>query len=216
MWIYLLRTKDKALVKFKEWKLLVENQMNKCIKTQRTENCLEFCNAEFDNFFKSSGMKRHKTVRHTPQHNGIVEHMNRTLLEKVRCMLIFYGLPFLFWDEVAVMIATYLVNLSTSIALDFKTLEHVWSSKVPNYRIFGCVTYSHKSKGKLEPRSIKCVFFGYPLGTKGYRLWVRNGQGFRVIISKDVIFDESNMPCKLKEPKTKKVSESKETIGNHR
>ena len=36
--------------KFKMWKLLVENQTDKRVKTLRTDNGLEFCNEEF-NFF---------------------------------------------------------------------------------------------------------------------------------------------------------------------
>ncbi|KAL2231194.1 UNVERIFIED_CONTAM: Retrovirus-related Pol polyprotein from transposon TNT 1-94 [Sesamum indicum] len=42
---------------------------------------------------------------------------------------------------------------------------------------------------------MKCVFIGYPDGVKGYRLWVRNQPGFKVIISRNVTFNENEMPC---------------------
>ena len=62
--------------------------------------------------------------------------------------------------------------------------------------MFGCAAYAYKSEGKLKPMSLKCVFLGYPLGVKGYRVWLRDQKEFKVIISRDVIFDESKMPCK--------------------
>ena len=58
----------------------------------RIDNGLEFCNHEFDKFCEENGILRHKIVRHTPQKNGVVERMNRTLLNKVRCMLVSAGL----------------------------------------------------------------------------------------------------------------------------
>lgn len=43
------------------------------------------------------------------------------------------------------------------------------------------------------------IRLSYPQGAKGYRLWVKEWHGFRVIISRDVIFNESKMPWKQKE-----------------
>ena len=71
------------------------------------------------------------------------------------------------------MTATYLINRSPSTALEFKTPEEKWKGKPPNLshlRVFGCSAYAHQSEGKLEPRALKCIFLGYPQGTKGYRL----------------------------------------------
>ena len=62
----------------------------------RTDNGLEFCNEEFEMFCKNQGILRHKTVRNAPQQNGLVERMNRTLLNRVRCMLYSSGLSKLF------------------------------------------------------------------------------------------------------------------------
>ncbi|KAD4178745.1 hypothetical protein E3N88_27336 [Mikania micrantha] len=87
VWVYLLRSKDEAFDKFKEWKVMVENQSEKRVKRLRTDNGLEFCNRVFDLFCKEHGIGRHLTVVGTPQQNGLVERMNRTLLNKVRCML---------------------------------------------------------------------------------------------------------------------------------
>lgn len=60
---------------------MIEKQTGKQVKRLRTDNGLEFCNDEFNEFCKNKGIARHRTVRMTPQQNGVAERMNRTLLE---------------------------------------------------------------------------------------------------------------------------------------
>ncbi|KAK4382157.1 Retrovirus-related Pol polyprotein from transposon TNT 1-94 [Sesamum angolense] len=79
-----------------------------------------------------------------------------------------------------------------------KLPECVWTGKnvdLSYLRIFGCSAFVFQNSDKLEPRALKCVFIGYPEGIKGYRLWLRCQPGFKVVISKDVTFNESEMPC---------------------
>ncbi|GKF27618.1 retrovirus-related pol polyprotein from transposon TNT 1-94, partial [Tanacetum coccineum] len=119
--------------------------------------------------------------------------MNRMLLKKVRCLLIQSGLPDSFWAE-ATVTAAYLINRSPSTTLEKKTPMDLWSGHPANYemlRIFGCVAYSHVNQGKLKPRAIKCIFLGYPDGVKGYRLWRLDDVKPKIIISRDVVFNES-------------------------
>ncbi|GJT58282.1 retrovirus-related pol polyprotein from transposon TNT 1-94 [Tanacetum coccineum] len=195
VWVHFLRHKNEAFSKFKEWKQLVENQTGRKLKKLRTDNGLEFCNQEFNNLCKESGIARHLTVAGTPQQNGLAERMNRTLLNKVRCLLIQSGLPVSLWSE-ATVTAAYLINRSPSTTLEKKTPMDLWSRHPANYemlRIFGCVAYSHVNQGKLKPRAIKCIFLGYPDGVKGYRLWRLDDVKPKIIISRDVVFNESLM-----------------------
>ncbi|KAL2462237.1 Integrase catalytic domain-containing protein [Abeliophyllum distichum] len=107
------------------------------------------------------------------------------------------GLPKVLWGE-AVMTASYIVNRTPLIVLDGKIPEQMWSRESPNYsllRTFGCAAYSHQSVGKLEARAQKCVFLSYPDGVKGYRLWEKEEKEFKIITSRDVTFNEYNMPC---------------------
>ena len=44
VWVYLLKHKDKALDRFKSWKILVKNQTDKRVKRLRLDNGLEYYN----------------------------------------------------------------------------------------------------------------------------------------------------------------------------
>ena len=78
-------------------------------------------------------------------------------------------------------------------------------------RIFGCPTYAHVDNGKLEPRSIKCVFIGFNSDVKGYKLWCQETR--KVVISRDVVFDETSM---LRDPPYRHAFEvEKQNSGTH-
>ncbi|KAH9684870.1 Integrase catalytic domain-containing protein [Citrus sinensis] len=87
----------------------------------------------------------------------------------------------------------YLVNLSPSTALDFKTPFEKWHGKPAYYgslKVFGCPAYANVSQGKLAPRALKRKFIGYPEGVKGFKLWCTDLNPPKCIISRDVIFNE--------------------------
>ncbi|KAH9743695.1 hypothetical protein KPL70_003390 [Citrus sinensis] len=214
VWVYVLKHKSEAFEKFKDWLTLIENQTERRVKRLKTDNGLEYCCNDFEQFCIKKGIARHKTVRHTPQQNGLAERMNRTLVEKVRCMLFNANLSKHFWVE-AVTTAAYLVNRSPSVALQFKTPQEVWSGKPPdlsNLRAFGCLAYAHINQGKLEPKAVKGYFIGYPEGVKGYKIWCIDGKPSRTLISQDVVFDEEPMlhqkvETELTTPDTNEVKE---------
>ncbi|KAJ4703754.1 Retrovirus-related Pol polyprotein from transposon TNT 1-94 [Melia azedarach] len=157
-WVFIMKHKSEAFKNFRQWKALVENQTGKKIKRLRTDNGLEFCWSEFDEFCKNEGIARHHTVRDTPQQNGVAERMNQTLLERARCMLSNAELTRRFWAE-AVSTACYLINRGPHTGINLKTPFEVWS--------------------------------GYGDGVKGYRIWSPSEK--RVILSRNVVFDENSM-----------------------
>jgi len=179
VWVFVLKNKSDTFGKFKEWHTLIENQMGTKLKVLRTDNGLEFVSEQFNEFCRLKGIKWHRTVPRTPQQNGLVERMNRTLLERVRCMLLGAGLPKSFWGE-ALTITAYLINRCPSTGIDFKTPMEVWSGKPADYsslKVFGALAYAHIKQDKLEPRALICVFIGFPEGVKGYKLWKLESTG---------------------------------------
>ena len=59
-----------------------------------------------------------------PQHNGVAERMNRTINDRIRCMLSHARLSKGFWGE-AMRIAVDLVNLSPSVPLGYDVPQRV-------------------------------------------------------------------------------------------
>jgi hypothetical protein len=55
-WIYFLRKKSEVFERFKEFKALVENQIEKRIKVMRTDNGGEFCGKDLDQCYKQCGI----------------------------------------------------------------------------------------------------------------------------------------------------------------
>ncbi|RDX93292.1 hypothetical protein CR513_24461, partial [Mucuna pruriens] len=86
LWVYTLKSNDQVLENFKHFQALVERQPGKKVKCIRSDNGDEYC-GPFDVYCKQKGIRHEKTHPKTPQLNGLVERMNRTLIERDRCML---------------------------------------------------------------------------------------------------------------------------------
>ncbi len=98
-----------------------------------------------------------------------------------------------FWAE-AVNTVCYLINRSFFILLNKRIFIEVWSGTSADYlqlKVFGCTVYVYVDNGKLEFRAVKCFFFGYGSGVKGYKLW--NPETGKIFLSRSVIFNESVM-----------------------
>eukprot|EP00253_Pinus_taeda_P031654 PITA_31654 len=99
-WIYFLKIKSKVFDRFKEFKALVQNQIEKKIKVLRTDNGGEFCSKEFEEFCRKCGIAQQKTTPYTPQQNGVAERMNKNVDGRARSMPVVPGYGQEFWAEV--------------------------------------------------------------------------------------------------------------------
>jgi hypothetical protein len=139
------------------------------------------------------------TNPHTPEQNGGAKRENRTLVESVQAMLHSKRLSLWFWRE-AIQTAAYVFNRMGSCTRGNKTPYELWTGTRPvvdHLRIFGSIAYAHVPKSfrkKLDPKSVKTICVGYYAETKAYRLW--DDKHRRIMISRDIIFDEFAMPDK--------------------
>ena len=108
-------------------------------------------------------------------------------------LLLCWLIPKSFWAK-ALSTAVYLRNRSPTKAVEGKTpyeVIHGEKPKVGHLRVFGCTAYSHISKDerrKLDANAQKCIFLGYPINRKGYRLY--DQRNCKVIHNCDVKFNE--------------------------
>ncbi|GJZ54682.1 retrotransposon protein, putative, ty1-copia subclass [Tanacetum coccineum] len=88
----------------------------------------------------------------------------------VRSMMNLTTLPLSFWDY-ALESATRILNMVPTKKVD-KTPYEMWYGKVPNLsylKVWGCeALVKRDTPDKLEQRSVKCIFIGYPKETMGY------------------------------------------------
>jgi transposase InsO family protein len=155
---------------------MVEREKGKSLKCLRIDNKGEYTSNEFENYYSEYGIRYEKTIPSTLQHNGVAKRINRTIVEKVRCMLRMAKLPKSFWAE-AVQTVCYLINRSPSVPLDFDIPERVWTGEDASYahlKVFGCKTFAHVPKEqrlKLDDKAIHCIFVGYGDAEFCYKLW---------------------------------------------
>lgn len=123
--------------------------------------------------------------------------MIRTLTNMIRSLLFHAHVPLVYWVE-ALHTATHLINLLPTSRLNFLTPHEAIFRSALDYshlHVFSCLCYPNVSATaphKLSPRSIPCVFIGYPSSHKGFRcLDLATG---KVIISRHVVFDELSFP----------------------
>ena len=139
VWAYTLKTKDQVLDVFKYFQAKVERETGKKLKCVRSDNGGEYI-GPFDQYCRTQGIRHQMTVKKTPQQNGVAERMNRTMVERMRCMLSHAKLPRSFWAE-AMRTAVDLINLSPSAPLLGDVPQRVWIGKNATYdhlKVFGC------------------------------------------------------------------------------
>ena len=148
----------------------------------------------FKTFCADKGTAHQLTNPYTPEQNGVSERLNRTLIESARSMLIHAKMPLKFRAE-AVNTAVYLHNRSPTSALKDKTPFESWFGKKPNVsnlNVFGSVCFVYTPdhlRKKLDPKGRKAVFVGYPLESKGYKVYEVDAKRFTRC--RDVVFHEN-------------------------
>jgi transposase InsO family protein len=85
-YVYLLKTKDEALICFKIYKAEVQTQLKKKIKRLRSDRGDEYFSNDFDLFCTEHGIIHERTPPYSPQSNGVAERKNRTLSDLVNAM----------------------------------------------------------------------------------------------------------------------------------
>nr|GEX47386.1 retrotransposon protein, putative, Ty1-copia subclass [Tanacetum cinerariifolium] len=92
-YVYLLKHIHEVFETFKVFQKEVENQLGKTIKSLRSNRGGKYMSQEFLDHLNEHKIIAHRTPPYTPQHNGVSERRNKTLLDMVRSMMSQTTLP---------------------------------------------------------------------------------------------------------------------------
>lgn len=120
----------------------------------------------------------------------------------VRSMLNGKGSPNSFWAE-AVNTTVYILNTSVMKAVEGKTPQEAYSGKKPSVshlKVFEseCCMHIRDERTKLALKSRKCIFLGYDMESKLYRIY--DPEARKVLLIQDVLFQEQLQQMEDKRP----------------
>nr|GEV54407.1 putative reverse transcriptase domain-containing protein [Tanacetum cinerariifolium] len=162
-YVYLLKHKHEVFETFKVFQKEVENQPGKTIKSLCSDRG---------------------------------EMRKQTLLDMVRSMISQTTLPKFFWDY-ALETAARILNMVPTKKVE-KTPYKIWHEqalKLSYLKVWGCEAFVKRDTltkpDKLDPRSFKCIFVGYPKETMRYSFYSPSEN--KIFVARNAEFFESKL-----------------------
>ena len=202
-WSFPLKHKSCAASKIVAFFAYARTQFNTTIRSLQADNGTEFLNSTIDALLTRNGTVLRLSCPYTSQQNGKAERAIRTINDTMRTLLFHAHLPENLWAE-SLAAATYLLNRRPCKAVQSLVPYTRLHGRPPSYntlRVFGCLCYPNTASTaahKLKPRSLPCVFLGYPSNHRGYRCF--DPSTGRILTSRHVVFVETVFPFQLAAP----------------
>jgi hypothetical protein len=134
----------------------------------------EYLGKEFIAYLKLKGTTQKLTVHDTPQHNGVAEHCNHTIVEWIHALLHASRLLKTLWGEAACHVV-WLLNCTSTKAVDGKTPYKAAFGKKPDLqqvREWGDKVWVHIEGGnKLGGQVRDGCWLGVDEQSKGFRVY---------------------------------------------
>ncbi|RVW88887.1 Retrovirus-related Pol polyprotein from transposon TNT 1-94 [Vitis vinifera] len=184
-YLFLIHEKSQSLDVFKTFKVEVELQLNKRIKSVRSDRGGEYYGrydgsgeqrpGPFAKYLEECGIVPQYTMPGSPSMNGVAERRNRTLKDMVRSMISHSTLPEKLWGE-ALKTAAYILNRVPTKAAA-KTPYELWTGRKPSlkhFHIWGCPAEARPYKPhekKLDSKTVSSYFIGYAERSRGFKFY---------------------------------------------
>ena len=151
--LYLQKANSDTFDSYQAFEAWLSTQFNTKVKRLHSDHGGEYLSAEFMKYLKSKGTERRVTMHDTPEHNGVAERLNWTLVEQVCAMMHASSMPKSLWGE-AVMHVTWVKNRTSTHQLSKKMPYEMLYQKKPNLKnvpVWGCRVKVHDTSGmKLD------------------------------------------------------------------
>lgn len=109
--VFIFKSKEEVLCYLKIFQNLVENQCQRKIKVFKIDDGTEYTNGAFEAFLNEIDIIYQKSAPYMPEQNELAKRMNRTLVEKARCILFDAKLEYELWAE-AINMTAHVINRS--------------------------------------------------------------------------------------------------------
>lgn len=197
IWTFPVRNKSEVFHTVRSFFVYAHTQFGIPVLALQTDNGKEYDSYALRSLLSLHGAVLRLSCPYSSQQNGKAERILRTINDCVRTMLVHSAAPLSFWAE-ALQTATHLINRRPCRATGSLTPYQLLLGAPPTYdhlRVFGCLCYPNTiatAPHKLSPRSLACVFIGYPADHRGYRCYDMVSR--RVFTSRHVTFVEDVFP----------------------
>lgn len=212
--LYLQSAKSDTFGSYTTYEAWLKTQHGANIKRLRSDRGGEYLSDEFSQHLRAKGTERKLTTHDTPQHNGVAERLNRTLIERVRAVLHASGLPKFLWGE-AIMHAVYVKNRTATRTLDGKTPYEMLYGKKPNLAdlpVWGTRVWVHDdTRTKLDMRAREGRWVGFDAESGAHRVYLEDRR--TVAVERNISF-ERQVGTALGQRSSQPEEESETTNGN--
>ncbi|PLW48308.1 hypothetical protein PCASD_02943 [Puccinia coronata f. sp. avenae] len=196
--ITLLKKKSDTTSAILDFQLFFERQTGFPMRRLVSDGGGEFCNRTLSDYLKDSGIQHNVAPPYTPQHNGVAERANKTIINMARCMMVQSNLAKEWWGE-AVRTAAATTNCLPSLSRSkISPLEQLFK-KQPNFgffRPFGCKAWivkpNHARASKFDTIAWDGILLGYSNDYSCYRIVKLDTM--TLVDVKHAWFDESTFP----------------------
>ncbi|GJT98820.1 retrovirus-related pol polyprotein from transposon TNT 1-94 [Tanacetum coccineum] len=183
-WVHFLRSKDEAPEVIMTFLKKIQILLQALVIIVRTNNGTEIKNQVLKEYFDKVGISHQYSSVRTPHQNGVVERRNRTLVEAVRTMLIFFLCSVILMAE-AIATACYTQNRSIIHCRFNKTPYELINGRESNIsflHVFGALCYPKNNRKGIEKLVVKVDDYSrYTVGISHQSSSVRTPQQNRVV-----------------------------------
>ncbi len=160
-----LKAKSDACKSYKHYKAWVKVHCNPSgIACLDSDYGGEFLDSEFTTYLQDVNIC-HLNVHDSPQSNGVVEHLNQTLIKSTWSILFAAELPLFLWVEAIHHAAWIRAQIPSRALLGCITPIKWATGHKPNLKrvlALGAVVWVKvKNAGKLDPQAVNGYFVGY-------------------------------------------------------